>query len=74
MSNITTTGISSTCPHCGGYINLPPYWHGTVAPRMCTCASKNGTITGWLCPRCHKSNAPYKATCDCLPANQYQIT
>jgi hypothetical protein len=73
MSNITTTGISSTCPNCGGYV-LIQYWHGTLAPRMCTCANKYGTATGWICPRCHKSNAPYKHNCDCTPANQYQIT
>lgn len=33
------------------------------------------TGRGWICPKCGKANAPWKASCDCvsIPYNLYPV-
>lgn len=30
-------------------------------------------LTGWLCPRCQKVNAPFTPACDCKPAGEMKM-
>lgn len=62
-----TNLIPMTCTKCQGYLNLPFTWSSTVQPKMCTCSKKQ--TLAWECPRCHKINAPFKSSCNCLPFN-----
>jgi hypothetical protein len=55
------------CTKCQGYKTMPYTWSSTVTAKMCTCISP--TTLAWECPRCHKVNAPFKNSCNCLPFN-----
>ena len=72
--NNTSTSSPSTCHKCGGYLNLPSFWHGTIPPRMCTCPTQYANNSGWICPRCNKVNAPFRVTCDCMPTDPLKVT
>ena len=55
------------CTKCQGYKTMPFTFNTSITARMCECA--NSAPPPWECPRCHKINAPFKDSCNCLPFN-----
>ena len=60
-----TFNYSEVCIRCNGYKTMPYATTSTAPLKMCNC----GPTLGWECPRCHKINAPFKKSCNCLPFN-----
>ena len=55
------------CTKCQGYKTMPYAWSSTAIAKLCTCSREPSLA--WECPRCHKINAPFKKSCNCLPFN-----
>lgn len=60
----STTYILNTCSQCG--TGSDTTWWYTDGLVFCSLCYKTPIqITGWICSRCNKSNAPSIKQCDC---------
>lgn len=63
----STTGGNYTCPKCGQIVNDEVYRPSTnntyVEPYL------GWGQMGWICPKCGKVLAPWRAECDCHKRN-----
>lgn len=65
---------SDTCMQCGGLVMKPGVVY-MYSGKICQCAyqktlgqhSENSLNlrTGWVCPKCQRSNAPHVNSCNC---------